>query len=130
MRTVEQQNKCTAREVKWEKMSKSRGNVVLPDEVVGRIFEMHPTYEIRNRNNILVDWRAIGAWRHYSADGMFYADSQHGRIPLFLHEIGNPIPCMLEIGDTLRLQHPEDLEFWDTLLTKYDTEKASCELSK
>lgn len=35
-----------------EKMSKSRGNVITPEEVVYGVYEMHSGYEFRNQQNI------------------------------------------------------------------------------
>jgi hypothetical protein len=99
------------------KMSKSRGNVVLPDEVVHGVCGLDDCYEFRYANGNLTDWKAAGVWRHESG---YFTSTRTKRQPVFLHEVGNPVPCLLRIKGVEQIQHPELLGYWQQLLNKYE----------
>jgi hypothetical protein len=97
---------------KWEKMSKSRGNVITPDEIVYGVYEVNPGYEFRDESGkVIEDFRELGIWRDRPNGGDFFTSSRFGKRPVFLHEIGNPDPCQFTDGKgNVREQHP-DLKF-------------------
>jgi hypothetical protein len=96
-------------------MSKSRGNVVAPDEVVYGVYQADG-YEFRDLLGEVVDLKTTYVWRN---PGQGYRTTKrYGNQPVFLHEAGNPIPAFLDDG----LQHAEELEFWLDLLEKYEDE--------
>jgi len=102
----------------YTKMSKSRGNVVLPEEVVCGVCELDPSYEFRDVNGNLVDWKAAGVWRHHESG--YFTSTRTGRQPVFLHEVANPIPCMLNRAGREQMQHPELESYWIRLLDTYE----------
>lgn len=108
-------------EPKWEKMSKSRGNVVLPEEVVYGVCDLDRGFEFRDVNGQVVDWQEINIWRDKLKSGDFFTATRFGRRPVFLHFKDNPVPCMLETDGEERLQHTELWgTYWVTLLEKYE----------
>jgi len=103
--------------MKYEKMSKSRGNVVLPEEVVHGVFELPSGYEFRDSENQIVDWKTLGVWR--SEEG-YRTATRNGRQPVFLHEKGNPIPCLLLLQGRENVQHAWFTKYWATMLEKHE----------
>lgn len=99
----------------WVKMSKSRGNVVLPEETALGVCELANGYEFRNEYGRIVDWKIIRIWRRTRQDANYMTGSPERR-PVFLHEKDNPVPCL--VGDML--QHPELLDYWNDLLERFD----------
>ncbi len=102
-----------------EKMSKSRGNVVMVDEVVYGVCEITDGYEFRNINNEPIeDFRAIGIWRDKGGDGNFYSSLRTGKHPVFLCKKGEPVPCHFSTNDMH--QHPSLLDYWRRMLELYE----------
>ena len=97
----------------YTKMSKSRGNVVAPDEVVYGVYRLDDGYEFRDLFGKIVDWREIGIWRQRGQG--YRTTRKFGSHPVFLHEVGNPVPAFLDDG----VQHANELEFWTGLLEEY-----------
>lgn len=97
----------------YTKMSKSRGNVVMIDEVVKGIYQLGHNYSFRDRLGNIVDWKAVGVWR----DGTGYRTStKDGKQPVFLCRDGDTEPVdLLETGR----QHADDTEFWNDLVVKW-----------
>lgn len=92
----------------FEKMSKSRGNVVTIDEVVHGVAVLDPSCEFRDAfGGVIGDYRAAGVWRDRAGDGMYYTSTRSGRQPVLLHERGNPMPALLSVGGVDRLQHED-----------------------
>lgn len=106
----------------YEKMSKSRGNVVLPEEVVYGVYQLDDNYEFRDLDNQVIDYTPLGVWRDKPRSGMFFTDTKHGRRPVFLHEKDNPVPVLLLIADKEQLQHPNEWVFWGRMILLHDTE--------
>lgn len=97
----------------YEKMSKSRGNVITPDEVMYGVAELQPGYEFRFFNGVVIDdFKELGVWRNRLNDSMFYTSTRTGKHPVFLHEKGNPVPALLLIDGEECLQHPEKHHLW------------------
>lgn len=96
------------------KMSKSKGNVISPDEVVKGVWDLEEGYEFRDRSGKLVDWKKERVWLDLDS---YRTSTRSGRRTVFLHEVDNPVPCML--GD--KLQHPHDISYWSNLLDKYES---------
>jgi hypothetical protein len=92
--------------VKYEKMSKSRGNVVLPEEVVYGVLDLDPGYEFRDKYGNIVDWRH-NVWRDKGKSGYFFTATRLGRQPVFLCEKDDPRHCVLLIDGKEREQHPD-----------------------
>ncbi|MHC4298020.1 MAG: hypothetical protein ACYS7Y_12015 [Planctomycetota bacterium] len=88
-------------------MSKSRGNVVLPEEVVKGVFDLDPRFEFRDLKGEIVDWKVKGVWFH---DDGYRTSTKFKRQPVFLHQKGNPVPVWLTTMDTV--QHVNEHEFW------------------
>lgn len=98
----------------YEKMSKSRGNVVLPEEVVYGVADLKPECEFRFiSGGIISDYRECGIWQNCLHDKFFYTATRFGRLPVFLHYKDNPCPALLTINGKETLQHPDLKEFWD-----------------
>lgn len=65
-----------------------------------------------------MDWKVFGVWRHHEFG--YLTSTRTGRQPVFLHEVGNPIPCMLKFTDREQMQHPK-LEWYSIrLLDTYE----------
>lgn len=100
----------------YEKMSKSRGNVVLPEEVVYGVHELHSGYEFRGFLGEVVDYKEIGVWQDNLNTGFFFTATRHGREPVWLCEKdkfdseGKPIPLVLLIEGQEKVQHPDELD--------------------
>ena len=88
--------------IKYEKMSKSRGNVVLPEEVVYGVIELCPGYEFRDNCGNIVNWQN-NVWRDKSKSGYFFTATRFGRQPIFLCENGDH--CVLLIDGQEKEQH-------------------------
>ena len=88
---------------KYEKMSKSRGNVVLPEEVVYGICDLEKGFEFRDIFGQVVDWKVFGVWRDKLKTGYFFTSTRTGRQPVFLYEDGEP--CILLINGEEKVQH-------------------------
>ncbi len=75
---------------KFEKMSKSRGNVISPEEVVFGVFELDPNYEFRTELHdgelIVVDYKDFGIWQDQIRTGFYFLASKFGKLPAFLHQ--------------------------------------------
>lgn len=92
-----------------EKMSKSRGNVVTIDEVVGGVSEIDSDYEFRvqvgpDEMRALVDYRKVGVWR-CGID--YFTSTRLGKLPVYLCRKGVDGPCTLLIDGVEREQHQE-----------------------
>ena len=103
--------------MKYTKMSKSRGNVVLPEEVVHGVYELDQRYEFRDVKGEVVDWQKLGVWRHH--EGSYFTSTRTGRQPVFLHEKDNPVPCYIGC-----VQHQGLIAYWLRLLEKYENEQS------
>lgn len=107
------------KKVRWEKMSKARGNVVTPDEVIFGVAELAHGYEFRHpEGSLLEDYKKWGVWRNNLHDSMFYTSTRTGKSPVFLHEKGNPVPGMLLIDGEERVQHADKTELWFLILVR------------
>lgn len=106
---------------KREKMSKSRDNVVLPEEVVRGVCGLAAGYHFRDERGAAVDWEWAGVWR---AEDGYRTSTRFGRQPVFLHEDGNPVPCLLRFSDGREMvQHGWHREFWMRLLSAHESEE-------
>lgn len=65
-----------------EKMLKSAGNVVRPEEVVRGVFHLRPGFSFLDVGLQVVDFVATGVYRDF--DGFFYTSQRHGKRPVFL----------------------------------------------
>lgn len=91
---------------KREKMSKSRGNVTLPEEVVYGVYEVAGGYEFRlAENNLVINPHEYEVWRNRPGDSCFYTSTKHGRQPVFLCQCGNPSPCIFLVDGKEIIQH-------------------------
>ncbi len=93
-----------------EKMSKSRNNVVTPDEVIYGVYELSRGFEFRTIDGVIHCHRTFGIWQNKGGDGYYYTSTRSGRIPVFLCQCGDPRPCVLLIDGHERVQHPELLD--------------------
>ena len=98
------------------KMSKSRGNVVLVDEVVRGVCELAPGYDFRGLDGQLVDWEFERVWFLDSVG--YFTSTQCGRRPVFLHEADNPVP--MSITRLKTVQHVKEIAFWQNLFSSLD----------
>lgn len=101
---------CRSLMMAWEKMSKSRGNVVLPEEVVYGVCDLAIGFEFRNLRKSgleFVDWTKIGIWQDKGNTGFFYTTTKFGREPVWLCEVNNSNPCVLLINGDEKVQHPD-----------------------
>ena len=96
-------------------MSKFRGNVVSPDEVVYGVYKTEHGYEFRDLDGRLVDFKRQGVWRRTS-DQNYFTAARYGQKPVFLHVCNNPIPVNLENT----IQHANEIDFWANLLAKHE----------
>lgn len=109
----------------WEKMSKSRGNVVLPEEVVYGVAELDPKYEFRDFLGEVVDYKEQGVWQDKLNTGFFFTATRFKREPVWLCEKdsfdaeGKPIPLVLLIDGEEKVQHPEELDKIKYYVPKY-----------
>jgi valyl-tRNA synthetase len=103
--------------MKLAKMSKSRGNVVLPEEVVHGVCDLMPGYDFRDTQGRIMNWKLAGIWRHATG---YLTSTRTGRQPVFLHEVNNPVPCLLQENMQADMQHPELLDYWQRLLDLYE----------
>lgn len=90
----------------YQKMSKSRGNVIGVDEILFGVAELESGYEFRLGDGALIDYHQIPVWRDKCGTGYFYLGSSYGRLPVFLHEVGNSEPCILLLDGVEAVQHP------------------------
>lgn len=95
--------------VKYEKMSKSRGNVVTVDEVVNGVFELKSPFEFRawslgKEQFDIIDHKEFGVWRD-TKTGCYFAATKFKKFPVFLCEKSNPVPLILNSGDAEIVQH-------------------------
>lgn len=89
------------------KMSKSGGTMITIDEVAYRVAELDPGYEFRYLGlNTPIDYRNIHVWRDREGDGNYYAPVRFGKVPVYLHEKGNPAPVKFIVDGEERVQHP------------------------
>ena len=105
-----------------EKMSKSRGNVVRPDEVVYGVAELSGKYEFRDEwNDVIDDYKKLGVWRSQE-DGFYYTATRFDRRPVFLHFKDNPVPALFG-GKMNTHQHTSKIQIWQRLLAMHWTEE-------
>ena len=69
---------------------------LLPGEMPRGVYVLAPGYEFRDLAGQLVDFKPMGVW--LQPDRGFLTSAKHGRRPVFLHEIGNPVPGWREGG--------------------------------
>jgi glutathione peroxidase-family protein len=96
------------------KMSKSRGNVVMIDEVARGVCGLSDEYQFRDLQGYLIDYRAMGVWR--TPEGDYRTSTSNGGQPVFLHQFDEQIPTLI-IG---KQQHPEEVAFWKDLSKRYE----------
>lgn len=108
---------------KRTKMSKSKGNVVIIDEVVRGVCGLSDQYQFRNLQGYLIDYRAMGVWQ--TPEGDYRTSTSTGRQPVFLHQLDEQIPTLIK-G---KQQHPEEVAFWANLSKLYE-EVWGCPLLK
>lgn len=89
---------------------------LLPGEMPRGVYVLAPGYEFRDLAGQLVDFKPMGVW--LQPDRGFLTSAKHGRRPVFLHEIGNPVPGWLRGWTTT--QHPDECDFWLGLLRRFD----------
>ena len=65
-----------------EKMSKSRGNVISPEEIVYGVYAISEGFGFLDDLGQLVDFRKFGVWR--DSDGHFYTSRRTGMRRVFL----------------------------------------------
>lgn len=89
----------------YTKMSKSRGNVITPDEVIyGVAYFFEEGYDFRDSWGRVVDYQQMGVWRNKGGDGFYYTSTRTGRQPVFLCTAGEP--CRLLVNGEEVVQHP------------------------
>jgi len=110
----------------YEKMSKSRGNVITVDEVVCGVQDLASGHEFRDESNRVIDWRSLAVWRHPHT-GMYWTATRFGKRPVFLHGEGNPVPAMLLIDGVETLQHEWHEAFWMLMLDQYEADGSDCQ---
>ncbi len=92
--------------VKYEKMSKSRGNVVMVDEVVFGIQELDRECEFCDKDgNLIEDYKKFEIWRDKLGDGMFYSSKRFGKFPVYLRNKNTLELCTFLINGKEVLQH-------------------------
>lgn len=94
---------------RYEKMSKSRNNVITPDEIVHGVMATEPGFEFRTINGYILEPTRYGIWRNVGGDGCYYTSSRCGKTPVFLCQVGDPRACVLLINGQETVQHPEIL---------------------
>lgn len=100
---------------KYEKMSKSKGNVVRPEEVVWGVANLDPKYEFRDFDGTIIeDYKKWGIWQDHFSNHCFFTSTRSGKAPVYLCEKapgGTPpeeiSPCVLRI-DPLWLEFSGD----------------------
>ncbi len=98
--------------MKFEKMSKSKGNVVTVDEVVCGVASVIEGYEFRDENLKLID--SVNCVR--GKDNSYWLYRKHGGRPVFLHYKNDPVPPLI-MGKT---QHEDFIIYWNKLLAIYE----------
>lgn len=99
----------------YEKMSKSRGNVITPDEVVHGVAELAHGFVFRGPpDGRVIDYLALGVWR--DSDGMYYTSGRHGKQEVFLCHADDVVPPMLLVRGEPTVQHLGCTGFWMGLL--------------
>lgn len=90
------------------KMSKSHGSMISIDEVMYRVAVVDPNYEFRYLGlRTPIDHGNMQVWQDKAGDGFFYTPIRFGKVPVYLHEKGNPIPTrFLDEGGNVSVQHP------------------------
>ena len=94
---------------KHEKMSKSRGNVITPDEVIYGVCELEPGFVFCDRSGrILMPPQQYGIWRNRGEDNFYYTGRRFGHEPVFLCQLESGVAhiCRLLIDGEEREQHP------------------------
>lgn len=118
----------------WEKMSKSKGNVVRPEEVVFGVSDLDRDYEFRDVEGDVIDYKAWGVWRDRFGSVydkhvpnaerkpmLFYTSTIYKNQPVFLHRKGNPIPALFRDDDGFEYaQHQYLTRWWVMMLDKYE----------
>ncbi len=93
-------------ETKWEKMSKSRNNVITIEEVIYGVANLAGDYQFRLENGtVLDDYKEWGVWRNRHGDSMFYTSTKTGKLPVFLCHKDDATPPPLLINGTPTTQH-------------------------
>ena len=98
----------------WEKMSKSRGNVISVDDVVYGVYRVAPGYEFRDLHGLVIN--PIQRVRQDGPDYRYRYMDHLGGAPVFLHLKGEPVPPLIR-G---KRQHPECVKYWRELLEKHE----------
>jgi hypothetical protein len=98
-----------------EKMSKSRGNVVTPEEVVYGVRELKEGYEFRSTTGELVDYEEINIYQN-PEDHYFYTTTRFGKQPVFLCEKDNSVPAIILWNGMELLQHFNLVDYWENKL--------------
>lgn len=96
----------------YEKMSKSRGNVILPEEVIYGVANLDERYEFRDIIGNVLDYKEQGVWQDKDHTGFFFTASNRGKKAAYLCEKGNPVPCILLINGEEKQQHPGRVEYY------------------
>ncbi len=112
---------------RWEKMSKSRGNVISPEEVVCGVADLRTGYEFRGLDRrVIQDFKAVGVWCD-PATGWYFTAERYGKAPVFLCQTGNPVPPLLHGAEDEepRLQHraPYASAFWALMAYLYEDQE-------
>lgn len=102
---------------KRQKMSKSRGNVIHPEEMVYGVCDLSEEYEFRDLNNEAIDHQR--SWIYRKEGKHFY----HKSLPVFLCRKNYPVPCLITINGEEQLQHEEQINYWLMMLEKYENPK-------
>jgi valyl-tRNA synthetase len=99
----------------YEKMSKSRGNVVLPEEVVYGVAELPSNLEFRDIDGEVVDWK-FNVWQE-PISHFYFTATRYGRKPVFYCIVGNPGTPLIVVDGRKLVQHPdlvdsEGVRYW------------------
>lgn len=101
----------------YEKMSKSRGNVVTPDEVIyGAAGVPSQGYEFRAYDGRVLDRedvQLLGVWQDRAGTGMFYTSVRTGKLPVYLCRSLEEGAVTLLVNGREVEQHPAGhVEYW------------------
>ena len=94
---------------KRAKMSKSSGNAIGVDEVVYGVASVDDGYEFRTANGTRIaagQVRELGVWRDRAGSGDYFTSERFGKRPVFVHQVGDPEPCLFAVDGGVRSQHP------------------------